>query len=107
MPLPAEVSVTELAAALAEGACVVDVREPYEYVAGHVPGAVSVPMGTIPERHDELPRDRTVYLICEVGARSMQVAHYLEQVGLDVRNVAGGTIAWIHAGFAVAQGTRR
>jgi rhodanese-related sulfurtransferase len=64
-------------------------------------------MGTIPERHDDLPRDRTVYLVCEVGARSMQVAHYLEQFGFDVRNVAGGTSAWIGAGFAVAQGTRR
>ena len=107
MPLPAEVTVTELAAALAEGAFVVDVREPYEYVVAHVPGAVSLPMGTIPERHDDLPRDRTVYLVCEVGARSMQVAHYLEQFGFDVRNVAGGTSAWIGAGFAVAQGTRR
>jgi rhodanese-related sulfurtransferase len=107
MPLPAEVSVSELAAALADGACVVDVREPYEFVGGHVPGAVSVPMGTIPERRDELPRDRTLYLVCEVGARSMQVAHYLEQVGFDVRNVAGGTVAWIRAGFALDQGTRR
>jgi rhodanese-related sulfurtransferase len=37
----------------------------------------------------------------------MQVAHYLEQVGFDVRNVAGGTVAWIRAGFALDQGTRR
>ena len=107
MPLPAEVSVTELAGALADGAYVVDVREPYEYVEGHVPGAISVPMGTIPERLDHIPRDRTVYLICAVGARSMQVAHFLGQIGFDVRNVAGGTMGWIDAGFAVAAGSRR
>ncbi|MGH8825440.1 MAG: rhodanese-like domain-containing protein [Jiangellaceae bacterium] len=107
MPLPAEVTVIELAAALADGAYVVDVREPYEYVGGHVPGAVSIPMGAIPERHDELPRDRTVYLVCAVGARSMQVAHYLDQLGFDVRNVAGGTNGWIDGGFTVAVGARR
>ncbi|HJU96336.1 MAG TPA: rhodanese-like domain-containing protein [Jiangellaceae bacterium] len=104
MPLPAEVTVAELASAMADKACVVDVREPYEYVGGHVPGAVSVPMGDILDRLDELPRDRTVYLICAVGARSMQVAHYLQQVGFDVRNVAGGTAAWMDAGFAVTAG---
>ena len=104
MPLPAEVSVAELASAVADEACVVDVREPYEFVGGHVPGAVSLPMGDILDRLDELPRDRTVYLICAVGARSMQVAHYLQQVGFDVRNVAGGTVAWMDAGFAVAAG---
>ena len=107
MPLPAEVTVAELASALAGDACLVDVREPYEYVGGHVPGAVSVPMGDILDRLAELPRDRTVYLICAVGARSMQVAHYLQQIGFDVRNVAGGTAAWMNAGFAVAAGGQR
>ena len=106
MPLPAEVSVAELASALADEACLVDVREPYEYVGGHVPGALSVPMGDLLDRLDELPRDRTVYLICAVGARSMQVAHYLQQVGFDVRNVGGGTAAWMDAGFAVAAGAQ-
>ncbi|HMG30787.1 MAG TPA: rhodanese-like domain-containing protein [Jiangellaceae bacterium] len=107
MPLPSEVTVTELSAAVAEGAYVLDVREPYEYIEGHVPGAASVPMGTIPERHGELPRDRTVYLICAVGERSMQVARYLDQLGFDVRNVAGGTNGWIDAGFTVAAGAQR
>ena len=106
MPLPAEVGVAELSAALEHGAYVVDVREPYEYDEGHVPGARSMPMNTIPDRHDELPRDRTVYLVCAVGVRSMQVARYLDQLGFDVRNVEGGTSEWIGAGFPVKTGAQ-
>ena len=104
MPLPAEVGVAELSSALEHGAYVVDVREPYEYDEGHVPGARSMPMNTIPDHRDELPRDRTVYLVCAVGARSMQVARYLDQLGFDVRNVEGGTSEWIGAGFPVKTG---
>lgn len=104
MPLPAEVGVAELSSALEQGAYLVDVREPYEYDEGHVPGARSMPMNTIPDRRDELPRDRTVYLVCAVGARSMQVARYLDQLGFDVRNVEGGTSEWIGAGFPVKTG---
>jgi rhodanese-related sulfurtransferase len=104
MPLPAEVGVAELSSALERGAYLVDVREPYEYDEGHVPGARSMPMNTIPDRYDELPRDRTVYLVCAVGVRSMQVARYLDQLGFDVRNVEGGTSEWIGAGFPVKTG---
>jgi rhodanese-related sulfurtransferase len=63
-----------------------------------------MPMNTIPDHRDELPRDRTVYLVCAVGARSMQVARYLDQLGFDVRNVEGGTSEWIGAGFPVKTG---
>ncbi|MGH8774329.1 MAG: rhodanese-like domain-containing protein [Jiangellaceae bacterium] len=104
MSLPAQVSVAELASAIADGAYVVDVREPDEYAAAHVPGAVPMPMGSVPQRYDELPRDRTVYLVCAVGARSMQVARYLDQMGFDVRNVDGGTGDWIGAGYPVKTG---
>jgi rhodanese-related sulfurtransferase len=104
MPLPAQVGVAELSSALEHGAYVVDVREPYEYDEGHVPGARSMPMNTIPDRYGELPRDRTIYLVCAVGVRSMQVARYLDQLGFDVRNVEGGTSEWIGAGFPVKTG---
>ena len=49
-----EITVDELAAAVQQGATVVDVREPSEYVRGHVPGAVLMPMGQLPSRVDEL-----------------------------------------------------
>lgn len=97
----AEVTVHELAAARAHGALVVDVREPEEYVQAHVPQAMLMPLATVPDRHDELPSDQTVYLVCAVGGRSMQAAQYLSRLGYDVRNVAGGTSDWIAAGLPV------
>lgn len=105
MTVPAEVTVHELAAASAEGAVVVDVREPDEYVAGHVPQAMLMPLRTVPDRHQELPKDEPIYLVCAVGARSMQAAHYLSQLGYDVRNVAGGTHDWMAAGLPVETGS--
>jgi rhodanese-related sulfurtransferase len=101
---PAEVSVLELAAASDDGALVVDVREPGEYVEGHVPQALLMPLRTVPDRYQDLPKDRTVYLVCTVGARSMQAAYFLAELGYDVRNVAGGTRDWIAAGLPVETG---
>jgi rhodanese-related sulfurtransferase len=70
---------------------VVDVREPDEYVAGHIPGAVNVPLSLVPLRFNELDKAETQYLICESGVRSAQACAYLEQQGFDVVNIAGGT----------------
>jgi rhodanese-related sulfurtransferase len=70
---------------------VVDVREPDEYVAGHIPGAVNVPLSLVPLRFNELDKAETQYLICESGGRSAQACAYLEQQGFDVVNIAGGT----------------
>jgi rhodanese-related sulfurtransferase len=102
------VTVAELAGTVAgePDTLVVDVREPYEYVAGHLPGAVSMPLATVPVRHQELPRDRTVYLICQAGGRSGQAAMWLAKQGYQVANVDGGTGAWIDAGNRVVPGNR-
>ena len=62
-----DATLSEFAAAHADGAVVVDVREPSEYVGGHVPGAVLMPMGQLPARLSELDRDRPVYVICATG----------------------------------------
>jgi rhodanese-related sulfurtransferase len=97
------VTVEELAKTIAakSGTLVVDVREPHEYAAGHVPGALSMPLGTVPARHQELPRDRTVHLICQAGGRSAQAARWLAKHGYEVANVAGGTGGWIGSGHPV------
>ena len=86
------------------GAAVVDVREPYEYAAGHVPGAINIPMATIPVRLQDLPGG-DVYVICESGARSWQVASFLAQRGVVVTNVDGGTGAWRLSGLPLEQGS--
>jgi len=86
------------------GAAIVDVREPYEYAAGHVPGAINIPMATIPVRIQDLPRG-DVFVICESGARSWQVASFLAQRGIEVTNVEGGTGAWRSSGLPLEQGS--
>jgi rhodanese-related sulfurtransferase len=97
------VGVAELAALLAADPStpVVDVREPDEYAAGHVPSAVLMPLHTVPVRHTEIPRDRTVYVVCAVGGRSGQAVAWLNEQGYDTVNVDGGTREWVMAGHPV------
>src|ERR1700704_7089497 len=90
----AEVDVRELAAAQRAGALVLDVREPSEYVVGHVPGAKLVPVGSLPDRIVELPRHERIYVICASGSRSRTAADLLAAAGLGASSVSGGTDAW-------------
>jgi glyoxylase-like metal-dependent hydrolase (beta-lactamase superfamily II)/rhodanese-related sulfurtransferase len=81
-------------------AFVLDVREPSEYVAGHVPGAVSIPQADLALRLPEVPRDRDVLVVCEGGTRSLRAARFLKQRDYQrVINLAGGTSAWRRAGY--------
>ena len=100
----AEVSVAAFAAAHADGAFVVDVREPFEYVGGHVPGAWLVPVGELPSRLRELPRDERVYVICASGNRSRVMTDELMNAGFDAWSVAGGTSEWARTGQPVVAG---
>jgi rhodanese-related sulfurtransferase len=101
--VPTDVSVAELAAILEADPTtpVIDVRNPDEYAAGRVPGAVLMPLHTVPVRVQDIPRDRTVYLVCQSGGRSAQGTAWLAQQGYDVVNVLGGTQAWVMSGFPV------
>ncbi|GAA5088931.1 rhodanese-like domain-containing protein [Microbacterium yannicii] len=78
----------------------IDVREVDEFAAGHVPGAINIPMSTIGGRLDELP-EGAFDVICAVGGRSGRVVEALEARGYDATNVDGGTNEWIAAGFPV------
>jgi rhodanese-related sulfurtransferase len=100
----AEISVNELAQLMADGSAVlIDVRETDEYQAGHVPGALLVPLGTVPVQVEVFTGEPT-YVICRSGARSMRACEFLAEEGRPVVNVAGGTLAWIEAGFEVETG---
>ncbi|HEY1118785.1 MAG TPA: NTP transferase domain-containing protein [Acidimicrobiales bacterium] len=81
-----------------------DVRQPDEYEEARAPGAVLVPLGEVPDRIDEFPTDRTVYVICKSGGRSAKAVEHLRANGVDAVNVDGGTMAWIEAGNAVERG---
>jgi len=78
----------------------IDVREVDEFAAGHVPGAVNIPMSVIGERLEELP-DGAFDVICQVGGRSGRVVQALEARGYDVTNVDGGTGEWVASGYPV------
>jgi rhodanese-related sulfurtransferase len=94
-----EIDVGELARRLAAGAFLLDVRQPDEYTAGHVPGARLVPLDEVPARVDELPGGQEILVICRSGARSRVAAEFLiGQHGVDAINIGGGTLAWIEAG---------
>jgi len=99
-----EVALAAFAAAHRDGAFVVDVREPGEYAGGHVPGATLAPMGELPSRLTELPKDRPVYVICASGNRSLSMTSVLIRAGHDAYSVSGGTGAWAHAGHPIARG---
>jgi rhodanese-related sulfurtransferase len=96
------VSVHDLKTVLDAGATlVIDVREPYEYAGGHLPGAEPMPLMSVPQRVDELPTDRPVYVVCAVGGRSARAAAFLATRGVDAVNVDGGTGEWVAAGYPV------
>ena len=78
-----------------------DVREHHEWAEGRAPAAVHIPMHDVPGRLDELPRDTTIAVLCHVGARSAQVAHWLRAQGYDAHNVDGGLEAWVATGLPV------
>jgi rhodanese-related sulfurtransferase len=99
-----EISVVELAERLDAGAVVVDVRQPDEYLGGHVPGAVLIPLNDVPERFGELPTDREVLVVCRSGGRSHVASEFLLANGVRAVNVAGGTLAWIESGREVVEG---
>lgn len=82
------------------GTPLIDVREVHEFEAGHVPGAVNMPMSTLGDHLGELPAE-PFDVICAVGGRSGRVAEALNARGHEATNVDGGTDAWIAAGFPI------
>ena len=101
----AEISVTELEKLIAAGSLLIDVRETDEFVAGHVPTAISIPLSTVQDRVDEFRHQGTVYVICQVGGRSMRACQYLADFEINnLVNIAGGTTGWIALGNDVVTG---
>ena len=72
----------------------VDVREDEEVAAGMIPGAKHIKMMEIPNRMNELEREKEYIIICRSGARSSNVCQYLQDQGYKVRNMVGGMLEW-------------
>jgi hydroxyacylglutathione hydrolase len=81
---------------------VIDVRGRTEWEAGHIPGAVNMPVGHLAERVGELPADVPLVVQCRSGARSAIAASVLESLGRSpVLDLGGGLAAWEQAGYPV------
>lgn len=71
-----------------------DVREPDEFAAGHIPEARNLPLSQLVAAQDTLDPSQHYYLICRSGNRSANACAYLSQKGFQVTNVAGGMLDW-------------
>ncbi|TAK64071.1 MAG: rhodanese-like domain-containing protein [Dehalococcoidia bacterium] len=83
---------------------VIDVRDPHEYQAGHVPDATLIPVNSVFARREELPSDGKILFVCKMGSRSALAAEMAAAAGLPAErlyNLEGGTDAWVKAGEPV------
>jgi rhodanese-related sulfurtransferase len=79
---------------IAAGATLVDVRRPYEFDGGRIPGASNIEMNELPAAAESIPRDRPALFYCRRGNRSAMAAEAFRQAGYDADHLAGGIEAW-------------
>lgn len=80
---------------------VIDVRNPDEFQSGHIAGATLMPVNSVFNRREELPRDKSIIFVCSVGQRSALAAEFASAAGLPADKLFtmdGGTDAWRKAG---------
>lgn len=89
------ISNDEVLSRVKNGGILLDVREEAEYAFGHIEGSISIPMGELEDRLDELDKDKEIYVICRTGTRSALAAQKLVEKGFTkVYNVLPGMSAW-------------
>lgn len=91
---------------LGADAVILDVREDYEWEAGHVDGAVHIPLDQLPARLEELDPDTDLNVICRTGGRSFRATTWLNENGYSAFNVVGGMGAWFEAGKDMVSSTQ-
>jgi rhodanese-related sulfurtransferase len=96
-----KVSAPQAAALVNDGALLLDVREIFEWRAGHAPQARHIPLSDLSRRMRELPGHRPIVTVCHSGHRSARAAALLAGDGREVWNLSGGMRAWVRAGLPV------
>ncbi|WP_337031478.1 rhodanese-like domain-containing protein [Paenibacillus illinoisensis] len=91
-----EIAPQEVAERLNKGETLtmLDVREPEEWMEGHVAGSNHIPLGELDVRHEELDPTQEIIVICRSGNRSGKACELLNEKGFKVVNMTGGLIAW-------------
>jgi rhodanese-related sulfurtransferase len=95
-----EISADELKSLLDQAAkiTVVDLRQPWEYSGGHIPGAVNIPMMQLPGRISEISKEHTVVMQCYHGFSSLDASGFLIENGWDeerINSLSGGMAGWV------------
>jgi len=93
-----------------EDALVIDVREPGEYIDGHVPDSRNIPASQLESRIGEIEKfkDRPLILVCRSGARSSSACSQLSRLGFaNVSNLSGGVGDWAQAGLPLKKGSKK
>ncbi|HEX8098637.1 MAG TPA: rhodanese-like domain-containing protein [Actinomycetota bacterium] len=82
---------------------ILDVREPFEWDAGHIENAIHVPLADVMQGSgaDRLDPERPIVVVCKVGSRSELASLMLQARGFDAQNLEGGTEAWVAAGLPI------
>jgi rhodanese-related sulfurtransferase len=80
-----------------------DVRTPEEFAAGHIQGAVLIPLNELQGRLNRVPKDKIVICVCASGSRSSAAARQLEKAGYQVKNMKGGIARWLQAGLPLTK----
>jgi rhodanese-related sulfurtransferase len=103
--LPLEISVAQAAEKRNQGAFILDVRQPEEWQQFHIPGATLIPLGDLPNRLNEVPKDKEIVVVCRTGNRSAQGRDILLNAGFaKVTSMAGGVTQWQAQGLDIATG---
>lgn len=102
--VPIEIAPIE-AAGLEPTPLFLDVRELYEYEAGHIRDSVHIPIGEISARWVELDQNALIIVVCQIGQRSALVTDFLARKGLSVRNLKGGLAMWNAEGLTLTTGS--
>jgi rhodanese-related sulfurtransferase len=85
--------------------CYLDVREPYEWHAGHIDGSLHMPISDIQSRFEELDKATPIVVVCQVGQRSALASEFLATKGYDAHSLEGGLEAWAAKGYPLVTTT--